>query len=76
MAIKLRDSDSGEVTEIPTEASSLLACLMCLVNRAGGHVQISKQELDDTNGTLVQSEALEIIGVELDLVAATKERAS
>lgn len=76
MAIKLRDSDTDEVTEIPTEAASLLACLMCLVHRAGGHVTISKEEIDRVNGTLVQAESIEVIGVDLDLVLSTGRLAS
>ena len=76
MSIKLRDSDTDEVTEIPTEAASLLACLMVLVKRAGGSVTITKEEIDATNGTLVQAESVKCIGVDLDLVAATQERAS
>lgn len=76
MPIKIRDSETDEVTEIPTEASSLLACLMVLVKRAGGEVIISKQEIDDTNGTLVQNSAAEFEGVILNFVEAKLGRPS
>ncbi len=76
MGIKLRDTDSDEVTEIPVEASSLLACLMVLVKRSGGHVTISQEELDATNGTLVQNSAVDGPGVDLDFVPAGKDMAS
>ncbi len=70
MAIKLRDSDTDEVTEIPTEASSLLACLMVVVKRAGGEIVISKEEIDLCNGTLVQNSASQFEGVQLNFVEA------
>jgi len=76
MGIKLRDSDSDEITEIPTEAGSLLACLMVMVKRAGGETVISKEEIDATNGTLVQNSAVEFDGVQLNFVEAKPDRPS
>ena len=71
MGIKLKDSETDEVTEIPVEAGSLLACLMVMVKRAGGEVVISKEEIDATNGTIVQNSAVEFEGVQLNFVEAT-----